>query len=314
MNDSPAALPATLTANASAAVRGHFRPKRLTAAIVAAVMLFSVPLYDLVRFATQNDLYSYVLLIPFISLYLAWGQRHGLATDGQPNRIAFGIAVTTASSAMIAYGLACRKGVPFADEDSLAVTTLSFVLVLIAACAGFLSRKAFRKLFFPLAFLAFMAPLPGLARSGIELFMQHGSASVAHMFFNLAGTTVFYQDLRFQLPGISLQVAPECSGLRSSFVLLIVSVLTSYLFLRAPLNRALLIAAVLPLALVRNGFRIFTIGELCVHVGPDMVDSQIHHQGGPIFFALSLIPFFLLLIFLVKREPRPPYPHRVASQ
>jgi hypothetical protein len=33
-----------------------------------------------------------------------------------------------------------------------------------------------------------------------------------------------------------------------------------------------------------------------------MIDSPIHHQGGPLFFALSLIPFFLLLLFLRKSE------------
>jgi hypothetical protein len=33
-----------------------------------------------------------------------------------------------------------------------------------------------------------------------------------------------------------------------------------------------------------------------------MINSPIHRRGGPIFFALSLIPFFLLLVFLRKRE------------
>jgi exosortase/archaeosortase family protein len=58
--------------------------------------------------------------------------------------------------------------------------------------------------------------------------------------------------------------------------------------------------AVIPLALLRNGFRVFVIGELCVHVGPQMINSPIHHHGGPLFFVLSLPPFFLLLYFLRK--------------
>jgi exosortase/archaeosortase family protein len=60
--------------------------------------------------------------------------------------------------------------------------------------------------------------------------------------------------------------------------------------------------AVIPLALIRNGFRIFTIGQLCVSVGPHMIDSPIHHRGGPIFFALSLIPFFALTYFLLRTD------------
>jgi hypothetical protein len=33
-----------------------------------------------------------------------------------------------------------------------------------------------------------------------------------------------------------------------------------------------------------------------------MINSFIHHQGGPIFFALSLIPLFLLLWWLRRGE------------
>jgi hypothetical protein len=56
------------------------------------------------------------------------------------------------------------------------------------------------------------------------------------------------------------------------------------------LGIASLVAFVMPLAIVRKGFRILVIGLLCVHIGPHMKDSFIHHRGGPIFFALSLIP------------------------
>jgi hypothetical protein len=35
-----------------------------------------------------------------------------------------------------------------------------------------------------------------------------------------------------------------------------------------------------------------------------MIHSWIHRQGGPVFFALSLIPFFLVLIWLRKTESK----------
>ena len=49
---------------------------------------------------------------------------------------------------------------------------------------------------------------------------------------------------------------------------------------------------------------VFVIGLLCVHVGPHMVDSMIHRQGGPFFFVLSLFPLFLLLWWLRRQEQR----------
>jgi len=106
----------------------------------------------------------------------------------------------------------------------------------------------------------------------------------------------------FQLPGIVIEVAQECSGIRSSWVLFITSVLASYLFLKSPWRRVALIAFVIPLAILRNGFRILVIGLLCVQIGPHMIHSNILKQGGPLFFALSLVPLFLLLWWLRRGE------------
>jgi exosortase/archaeosortase family protein len=89
---------------------------------------------------------------------------------------------------------------------------------------------------------------------------------------------------------------------------LITSLVAGHLLLRTRWKQALLVAVVLPLALLRNGFRIYVIGQLCVHYGARMFDSWVHHRGGPLFFAISLIPFFGLLLWLVKSEQtgRPP--------
>jgi exosortase/archaeosortase family protein len=108
--------------------------------------------------------------------------------------------------------------------------------------------------------------------------------------------------LVFQLPSITLNIASECSGIHSSVVLFITSLLAGYIFLQSPWKRIIFILVAVPLGILRNGFRIFTIGELCTHIGPQMIDSPIHHRGGPIFFALSLIPLFILLMILRKSE------------
>ena len=85
-------------------------------------------------------------------------------------------------------------------------------------------------------------------------------------------------------------------------VLLITAVLAGHLFLRSGWKRVLLIAVIIPLAIVRNGFRIFVVSELCVRISHNMINSPIHRRGGPLFFALSLIPFFALLLYLRKTE------------
>jgi len=84
--------------------------------------------------------------------------------------------------------------------------------------------------------------------------------------------------------------------------LLIVSLIAGYLFLSSPGNRAMIVLVAIPLGILRNGFRIFVIAMLCVHVGPEMIHSPLHHQGGPVFFILSLVPLFLLLVSLRRFE------------
>jgi exosortase/archaeosortase family protein len=97
-------------------------------------------------------------------------------------------------------------------------------------------------------------------------------------------------------------VAPECSGIRSSLVLFITSLVAGQLFLRSPWKRALFAIVVIPLGIVRNALRIVTIGELCVHVDPAFIDSPIHRRGGPVFFVISMVPFLLLLYYLRKTD------------
>ena len=96
---------------------------------------------------------------------------------------------------------------------------------------------------------------------------------------------------------VILRVGEHCAIVLSSL-------LASHLFLRTRWRRIVLVAFVIPLGILRNGFRILVIGLLCVHVGPHMIDSPIHHRGGPIFFALSLVPLFLLIWWLRRQEQR----------
>jgi exosortase/archaeosortase family protein len=102
--------------------------------------------------------------------------------------------------------------------------------------------------------------------------------------------------LAFQLPNVAIEVAPECSGIRSSLVLFITSLVAGYLLLESPWQRAALTLLVIPLGILRNAVRIVTIGWLCTHYGPDMIHSAIHHRGGPVFFAISLVPLLAMLV------------------
>jgi exosortase C (VPDSG-CTERM-specific) len=277
---------------------GSLRP--FYAATLILVGLFGLPLYDLIRFAAKSDLFSHVILVPFVSAYLVWMKRASLPSPGITPDRRWAIAPLMAGSLLV--GLRFMLN-PVA-VDALAYTTLAFVLLFLGLCAWHLNTALLKQIAFPLGFLFFMVPFPHALTEWIEATLQTHSATAAYLFFKLAGTTMFRHETYIELPGIKLLVAPECSGINSSLTLFIVSLLAGHLFLRSSLNRLALALIVIPLAIFRNGFRVFVIGELCVRIGPEMIHSYIHRQGGPIFFALSLIPFILILWGLVKWESR----------
>jgi exosortase C (VPDSG-CTERM-specific) len=266
------------------------------------VVCFARPLAALLRFSFSSQLYSHVGLIPLISLYLAWVNRDRLPAPSEPRRPMAFLFLAGGFAFLACYLGSLLSGAHLAPEESLGLTTLSFLLFFYAACAFIVGWATLRALAFPLAFLLFIVPFPVFFTVWVEGLLQRCSAEAALAMFKAVGTPVYSTGLAMQLPDISLEVAPQCSGIHSSLALLITSLVAAHFFLRSKWSRFALAAAVLPLAVARNGFRIFTLGELCVHYGPQMIDTDIHHKGGPIFFCLSMVPFLFFLFYLIRRD------------
>jgi exosortase C (VPDSG-CTERM-specific) len=276
--------------------------RRLALLTIGLVVCFAKPLFQLGRFAFHSDLYSHILLIPFVSVYLAWLKKPSLPTPSEPSRKLAALPFVAGLMLFLGFEAAVHSGVRLQQIDSLAWTSLCFFLFFISICIFCLGRETLRILAFPLSFLVFMVPFPGFLERSIETFLQYTSAVTGHGLFVVTGMPVFRNGLSFQLPGMHLQVAPECSGIHSTLVLFITSLVAGELFLRTPWKRTLLAIAVIPLGIVRNAVRICTIGYLCVHISPEMINSPIHRRGGPLFFLVSLVPLFLLLYFLRRSE------------
>lgn len=285
-----------------------FRPRRNTVefALFLAVLAaaFALPLIELLSRALHNDLISHIVLIPIVSGYLIYVQRKQLPrkTASAPGWAAL-FATVGAVSVYFASKLQASHP-PISPNDHLALLTFGFVCFVVAGGFIFMGREWMRAAAFPFAFLIFFVPMPQALVDFLEEASKLASAEVANALFIISGTPFLRDGTFFALPGITLEVAKECSGIRSSLVLFITSVLASYIFLKSPWRRIVLVAVVIPLGILRNGFRILVIGLLCVHYGPQMIESVIHRHGGPLFFILSLIPLFLVLRWLRRSDPQ----------
>jgi exosortase len=304
----------------SPAVPANAAPvKRFTIFAAILTVLFLPVLIPMAIYCAGSELNSYILLVPVIAAYLFNIRRPILPA---PCGSSLGWVIAMSALGLAALG-AWWHWKPILDpNDSYSIIALSFAFFMAAGGFHFLGTKAMAVASFPFAFLIFLAPMPTAMVDTLETASKLASAQMAGIFFDLFDVPAIQDGTRFELSDISIRVAQECSGIHSSWILLVSSLIAAHLLLRTFWRRASLLIFAVALGIVRNGFRILVIGWLCVNYGPQMIDSPIHHHGGPIFFALSLIPLFLLLWLLcrgdlkagkLKRASSPPTSRTPAS-
>jgi exosortase len=183
-------------------------------------------------------------------------------------------------------------------QDLLSVVVLSIVLLWIAGFLLCYGAQSFRAALFPLFFLLLMIPIPTVVLEGIVLGLQKGSAVMTYGLFKLLGVPVLWRHFKFLLPGVEIEIAEECSGIRSSLALFITSMLAGYLFLQSTWRRAVFSLLTVPVVILKNAARIVTISSLGVYVDPGFLHGRLHRYGGLPFSLVSLailVPLFLAL-------------------
>jgi len=273
--------------------------RRFGLIILGWSLLWIVPLSALIKLALRYDLHSHTLLVPFVSAYLIWTDRR-LCPQPDPLARLPTLFLGLATVGFSVTGLTSLG--PSAADERLAFQLLAFVSGVGLWTSVFLGRAILLFAAFPLAFLIFLVPLPDSLVQVFETALQYGSAEVADWIFIGAGTPSIRDGRFFRLPGLSIEVAQECSGFRSTLVLFMVGLLAARLFLKTGWKRVLLVLTIIPLGLLRNAFRIFTLATLSIEIDPSIMHSALHKRGGPLFFALALIPLNLLLWGLYRSE------------
>jgi exosortase len=178
------------------------------------------------------------------------------------------------------------------------------ILIWVGAFAICFGGRAFRAASFPLIFLVFAIPIPEPALSDVVLALQTGSADAAAALYKLLGVPFLRQGFIFGLPGVTIRVAEECSGIRSALALFITTVLASHLWLRSKISMPLLCVLVFPVAVIKNAMRIVTLSCLAAYVDPSFLHGRLHRYGGIPFFLLDLLMMGLAFRLLLARERR----------
>ena len=254
----------------------------------------------------EYEHYSHIVLLPCIIAYLLWLNRQAIL-ERAAARLPAGVLLLGIGGAVVR--LADAQALVADPESRLAIAMLGLSIMWIGAFVACYGTAALASVIFPFAFLIFMIPLPPALLHKVIVTLQYGSAQAVALIFGLIGMPAFRPDaLTFSLPGITIRVAEECSGIRSSLALLISGLLMAYLFLRTSPARATLAALIIPLAFVKNAVRIVVLSWLAVHVDPSFItESVVHRTGGiPTFLlALSLLGMLVWLLRKCERTLRP---------
>jgi exosortase len=266
------------------------------------------PLLRTFQLALRADEYTHLLLIVPISAALIFAERTTLKPAFDP-AVGFGSALLVIA---ILIGGCSRWMIGSQSDIHLSISMLAMVTWWIGSFVLCFGTRIARQFLFPLAFLFWLVPIPAPALNQIVAFWQQGSAISANVLFSAVGVPVTQDGIMLSIPGLTLEVAQECSSLRSSLMLIVTSMVLAHLFLQSFWRKTTVVLAAIPLSIAKNGLRIFTISMLGTRVDPGFLHGNLHRKGGILFFLLALFAVVLLLWLLNRRENRlsEAYSHR----
>jgi len=263
------------------------------------VVVFSTHLAHLFYFSLHQQYYPHFGLILLVMLYLMHAHRQALFARAA--YCAWG-GILLVVIGLLCYLLGLHQQPSLSQNDLLALTTLGIVTIWIGGFVTYFGRPGIRVALFPLGLLLFTIPLPDVLLSHVITVLQSASADVTEVLFKLSPLQVFREGFTFALPGLQIEVARECSGIRSSIALLITGLLASHLWLRCWWSKAVVWLLIYPLVVFKNGLRIVTLCLLTLYVDEGFITGDLHTRGGAVFFGVALAILLTTLLVMRKLE------------
>ena len=267
--------------------------------IAVSSLIFWKPIGALVAYSLSHESSSHIVLIPFVSLFLLYIERNRIFASPHMSP-GPGIGLIGVGAAI--YLFVIWRPVSQDGNALLSAATLSLVLIWLGGFLFFYGMGAARTAAFPLLFLLLMVPLPDGILHRVVYFLQKESTELSYLLFRATGVPVLKQGFLLYLPSVTIEVAEECSGIRSSVALLITCLLAAHLFLRTTWRQAFFVLLSVPLAVIKNGIRIVTLSLLSLYVDPSFLTGRLHREGGFVFFLLILAILVPVLRALQKSE------------
>ncbi len=222
--------------------------------------------------------YSHGFFIPLFSLYLLWARRALLfGTCARPSPWGLG---------PIALGAVMHVGGAAANQDWIEAASL--VPSLAGLCVLALGWRSLRFALAPITFLVFMIPLPYRVELGLGGPLQDLATLSSAIILQLLGLPALQEGNTITLGHAKIGVVEACNGLSMLTFFFAISVGLTLVSSRPWLERALIVAGSIPIALVSNVARITGTALLVDGVGHGVAGIDFHDLTGYLMMPLAL--------------------------
>ena len=231
-------------------------------------------------FSHAKEDMSYAWYVPLFSLYVLWRERNEIVKSlSSPS-----IAGALSSLPFLAMGFLGVRGLQIRFEI---VAVVGLFITLPWAFFGFNTAK---KMLFPAGFLLFCLPLSTFLDI-ITIHLRLFATSVAYGALQGFGAEIIKRGTMLMASdgSFSIDIAEPCSGLRSLFALMALTVAYAYFTQPTWPRRIILSALSVPIAVAGNVMRIFTICLVGKYASSEFATGFYHDYSGFVIFFVAIM-------------------------
>ncbi len=240
--------------------------------------------------AWAKPLYSHGWIIPLFCGYLFWQRRRQLTQVTSKDRwIGVGLLVVS---------LLVRLGASYVDMNP--VDRISYIGALLGITQIIGGTRMLRWAGPPIAFLAFMFPLPSVLENSVLWSLQRVAAYCSTWTLQLLAVPALREGSKIIIDQLDLDVADACSGLRMSTIFGAMSVALAMMINRPWWDRLAILLSAIPVALLTNVIRITVTALIFMATDSEAIHSAVHDWAGFAMMPIAMGFLWLELQILHK--------------
>jgi len=266
--------------------------------VATGFLVLYVPTYlMLAREPWTMDEYAHGPLILAVVLWLVWRKRNALANVAStPSPRTGGILLLLG---LMLYVIGRSQDILIFEVGSQIPVLTGIILILIGGMAA-------RILWFPVLFLVFLVPLPGVFIDALTGPLKQQVSIIVDELLYRAGYPIARDGVVLTIGSYQMLIADACSGLNSMFSLSALGLL--YIYLRGHagwLRNGLLVISILPVAFIANIGRVSGLVLITYYLGDEAGQGFLHDFAALAEFIIALFCLIALdgVLALILREP-----------